>query len=84
MTGTDYWIRQQISLAQWRDFHKEAERERQLEMALNGQAHFTWVSQVRNRFGRMLLSLASWLLRDNPQPGPRAERLLRLESRPGR
>jgi hypothetical protein len=80
MSGTDYWLRQQISLAQWRDFHKEAERERQVELALNGQVQPTWVSRLQSALGQTLLSLATWLIRDIPQPGLHPKR---FESCPG-
>src|SRR4051794_32358061 len=80
MSGTEYWLRQQISLAQWRDYYKAAEHERQVEIALDGQPQPTRVSQIRNRIGHVLLSLASWLIIDDPQRGRGPERTLRLES----
>lgn len=84
MSGTDYWLRQQVSLAQWRDFHKQAERERQVELALNGQGQRTRISQLRNRVGKILLNIASRLIIDAPQRKPGSERGLQLDSCPSR
>lgn len=68
MTGTDYWLRQQISLAQWRDFYREAENDRLVAMALQEQDQRPRASQLRNGLGRVLLILATWLMIDDAQP----------------
>lgn len=84
MSGTDYWLRQQISLTQWRDFYKEAEFERQVDIALAGQAQTPRIIQLRNRLGQVLLTLASWLIIDDSQRGLGPERALQLECVPSR
>jgi hypothetical protein len=83
MSGSEYWLRQQISLAQWRDFYRAAEHERQVEIALEGQAQRIRLSEVRHACGRLFLKLAFWLLVDEATQAIGQERSLLLECRPG-
>jgi hypothetical protein len=80
MHGTDYWLRQQISLEQWRDYYKVAERDRQVDLELASRPQRTGSGGVRITLTRILHSLRSWFVFDDPRRSLEQRPVALLES----
>jgi hypothetical protein len=83
MFGPDFALKQQVSEIRFREFLVEAERQRVIRIALDGQPRRARIAEARTAIATALLRAGSWLMPEEVPNGRRNPATRAFELRPG-